>query len=183
VDHAVHCLSCVAVCTPCLVLEDTHAADTPVHLFLTPCVFLQRVARLVGNVDDDVQEFLRQTKHEFDALIALQNVENDFVEQDTKFDEEGKDGVQNQERTDCIIVEKLRAQSTGSSGMDGVGIGQLVMFFVQLFSAEVVSRIARYCWMTDTKYLNMQCTFFEQFDEDGDGQIDLEGQSSTAIFS
>jgi len=110
---------------------------------LNPCVFLQRVARLVGNVDDDVEEFLRQTRHEFDTLVALQNVKGDFEKQYNPLDEQGKDGGQKEEGSDCIIVERLRAKSTCSSGMDGVGIGQL-------------------------------CTFFEQFDEDGDGQIDLE---------
>ena len=31
--------------------------------------------------------------------------------------------------------------------------------------------------------LNVQCNFFEKFDEDGDGQIDLEGQMRETRFS
>ena len=31
--------------------------------------------------------------------------------------------------------------------------------------------------------LNVQCSFFETFDEDGDGQIDLEGQINETRFS
>ena len=85
--------------------------------------FSQRVARLVGNVDNNEPEFLRETKREFDALVAIQNLEDNIEHQDKPLEEDG-DGKK--EATDIIIVDKLRAKGSCSSGMDGVGIGQLV---------------------------------------------------------
>ena len=96
----------------------------------------------MGNVDDNEREFLRQSKLEFDALVALQNGKGNVAEQEAWLDEEEINGAWKREATDCIVVEKLRAKSTCSSGMDGVGIGQLVIIYVKPFCAEFVARIA-----------------------------------------
>jgi len=88
----------------------------------------QRVARLVGNVDNDAEQFAFQTAEEFKKLLKIQD----------------------DEELETISVEKLRAKgrAIGSSeiglqGMDGTNIEHL-------------------------------CTFFAQYDANGDGKVDLE---------
>ena len=51
----------------------------------------QRVARLVGNVDNHPEEFAAQTETEYNKLVKMQN----------------------DEQLDTIIVEKLRAKGRG----------------------------------------------------------------------
>ena len=74
----------------------------------------QRVARLVGNVDNDAEQFAFQTVEEFNKLLKIQD----------------------DEELETISVEKLRAKgrALGSSehglqGMDGTNIEQLCTFF------------------------------------------------------
>jgi hypothetical protein len=74
----------------------------------------QRVARLVGNVDNDAVQFAFQTAEEFNKLLKIQD----------------------DEELETISVEKLRAKgrAIGSSehglqGMDGINIEQLCTFF------------------------------------------------------
>jgi hypothetical protein len=74
----------------------------------------QRVARLVGNVDHDPEQFAVQTEEEFKKLLKIQ----DDAELST------------------IIVEKLRAKGRAldsseiePQGMDGTNIEQLCTFF------------------------------------------------------
>ena len=88
----------------------------------------QRIARLVGNVDDNPEQFAVQTEEEFNKLLKIQGEED----------------------LDTIIVEKLRAKGKesdasehGAAGMDGTNIEQLF-------------------------------TFFESFDKNGDGEVDLD---------
>ena len=88
----------------------------------------QRVARLVGNVDDDPERFAFQTEEEFNKLLKIQD--------DAELSK--------------IIVEKLRAKGRalnsseqGPQGMDGTSIEQL-------------------------------CFFFEAFDANSDGAVDLD---------
>lgn len=83
-----------------------------------------RVARLVGNVDDEEERFNRQTKEEFDKLLSLQ----------------GEEGL------DVLVVEKLRAKENdlgAQSGMEGIGIGELVgpkMIYIIIISSLQMSR-------------------------------------------
>ena len=66
-----------------------------------------RVARLVGHVDDDEEEFNRQTQLQFSMLLSLQA----------------------EPSSDVIVVENLRARGNDkchSSGMHGIDIGELV---------------------------------------------------------
>lgn len=88
----------------------------------------QRVARLVGNVDNDQEQFAVQTQEEFNKLLKIQD----------------------DEELDSIDVQKLRAKGraldsseNGLQGMDG----------------------------THLVYL---CNFFQKFDANGDGKVDLE---------
>jgi len=85
----------------------------------------QRVARLVGNVDDDPEQFVVQTEEEFNKLLKIQD----------------------DSELSTIVVEKLRAKSralnSSEQGMDGTNIEQL-------------------------------CFFFEMFDANGDGAVDLD---------
>ena len=81
----------------------------------------QRVARLVGNVDNDEEEFLRQTEMEFEKLLEIQGDEETVV----------------------LNVQQLRTKVDADHGMQGVNIEDL-------------------------------CLFFEQFDENGDGDVDLD---------
>ena len=74
----------------------------------------QRVARLVGNVDNDAEQFAVQTAEEFNKLLKIQDDES----------------------LQTISVEKLRAKgrALGSSehglqGMDGTNIEHLCTFF------------------------------------------------------
>ena len=66
-----------------------------------------RVARLVGNVDHDENEFNRETQREFDKLLAVQ----------------GEEGM------DVLDVVMLRERCSGQEhahGMEGIGIDELV---------------------------------------------------------
>ncbi len=74
----------------------------------------QRVARLVGNVDNDAEQFAVQTAEEFNKLLKIQDDES----------------------LQTISVEKLRAKGRAldsseieSQGMDGTNIEQLCTFF------------------------------------------------------
>ena len=67
----------------------------------------QRIARLVGNVDNNEEEFLRQSQFEFDKLLAMQG-------------EHGK--------TD-IVIEILRSQADTVMDMEGLNIDELCTFF------------------------------------------------------
>jgi len=96
----------------------------------------QRVARLVGNVDDCKDEFERQTKKQFDKLLAIQ-------EEEVKEGEGGEVGEDSEKVWDMLLVTKLRAKASANHAMDGVKIEEL-------------------------------CTFFEKFDENGDGNVDLD---------
>jgi hypothetical protein len=87
-----------------------------------------RVARLVGNVDHDPEQFDVQTEEEFEKLLKIQ--------EDAELS--------------TIIVEKLRAKGRAldaseleAQGMDGTNIQQL-------------------------------CTFFQLFDANGDGEVNLD---------
>ena len=78
----------------------------------------QRIARLVGNVDDCQDEFDRQTKEEFDKLLTIQ---------ETREGEEGEEGeVEEEEVLDVLLVTKLRAKANANHGMYGVKIEDLV---------------------------------------------------------
>jgi Ca2+-binding EF-hand superfamily protein len=86
----------------------------------TCSVECQRVARLVGNVDDDPEQFDVQTEEEFKKLLKIQG--------DAEFT--------------TIIVEKLRSKGRAldsselePQGMDGTNIEQLCTFF-HLFDAN-----------------------------------------------
>ena len=66
-----------------------------------------RVARLVGNIDDDVADFDRESEREFNKLLDVQ----------------GEKGM------DVIVVQKLRDKDNGqdrAGGMEGIGIKELV---------------------------------------------------------
>ena len=82
-----------------------------------------RIARLVGNVDSSEAEFDRQSKQEFDKLLAIQGDVGDI----------GED-------SEVLVIEQLKAKEDGEAGagMEGITISEL-------------------------------CTFFEQFDANGDG--------------
>ena len=82
-----------------------------------------RIARLVGNVDGSESEFDRQSKQEFDKLLAIQGDVGDVGE-----------------ASEVLVIEQLQAKADGeaSAGMEGITIPEL-------------------------------CTFFEQFDANGDG--------------
>jgi len=78
----------------------------------------QRVARLVGNVDDCKDEFERQTKKEFDKLLAIQ--------EESEGGRGEEEEVKEEEALDVLIVTKLRAKANAGHGMDGVKIDDLV---------------------------------------------------------
>ena len=65
----------------------------------------QRMARLVGNVDDDEELFLAQSREQYDKLLSLQ----------------GQDDL------DVLIVEKLRSKANTDHGMEGLSVEELVI--------------------------------------------------------
>ena len=86
----------------------------------------QRVARLVGNVDNNEEEFLRQSQFEFDKLLAIQ----------------GEDGKKD------IDVAILRSKSDAVVNMDGLNIEDLCTFFEQFGSLYLSARP----WLSSTSY-------------------------------
>jgi hypothetical protein len=85
----------------------------------------QRVARLVGNVDDDPEQFLVQTEEEYNKLVKIQG----------------------DEKLKTLKVETLRKRGKGREsdssehghqGMDGTSIEQLCTFF------QKVTRMLKY---------------------------------------
>jgi hypothetical protein len=88
----------------------------------------QRVARLVGNVDNDPEQFAVQTKEEFNKLLKIQDDED----------------------LDSIDVQKLRARGRALGSSENRLQGM------------------------DSAHLMHLCTFFQKFDANGDGKVDLE---------
>jgi hypothetical protein len=86
----------------------------------------QRVARLVGDVDDNEEEFLRQSQFQFDKLLAIQ----------------GEDGKKD------IDVAILRSKSDAVVNMDGLNIEDLCTFFEQFGSLYLSARP----WLSSTSY-------------------------------
>jgi len=68
---------------------------------------MQRFARLVGNVDDDEEEFKRQARNEFNKLLTVQG-----------------DG------SDELSLDKLGSAATGTQGMgmEGTSLQSIVQF-------------------------------------------------------
>jgi Ca2+-binding EF-hand superfamily protein len=117
-------LACRSMHITAIVREKMNVAkvEAMLALFLRRSCSAQthRVARLVGNTDNDTEEFNRQSELEFKKLLQLQGDKS----------------------LEVLVVERLRSVQT-SHGFEGVTLKDL-------------------------------CSFFEQFDADGDGNVDLD---------
>ena len=113
----------------------------------------QRVARLVGNVDDDPEQFAVQTREEYNKLVKIQG----------------------DEELTTLKVETLRGKGResdssehGHQGMDGTSIEQLCTFFqkvtrmlkyVSVRLAQVLDAIPVHSLAPSQNIINVPCIF------------------------
>ena len=65
----------------------------------------QRMARLVGKVDHNEEEFLLQSQKQFNELLAYQG----------------------EDRLDVLVIKKLRIKADTDHGIEGVSVEELVI--------------------------------------------------------
>jgi hypothetical protein len=97
---------------------DTAKVSAMLSLFMKRACSVEcfRIARLVGNVDNSPADFDRETKREFDKLLAIQG------------------DVGEEEEADVLVIEILKQREdskTQDHGMEGITVKELCDFFEQ----------------------------------------------------